>query len=160
MRCIIPGAVREKFDEVINRLGESFSLEAVLDIVRSTRNRPLHVREMRIVTGISGFAVALLDCDLIAINRQIETDRRPKVILHECSHFLLDHVTLEPYTFKQFKRAHHTLIKQRLHHEPISAYDDPIEYAAETLATMFLERVTLYEETIPPEIISMYGYKV
>lgn len=154
---IIPGAVREKFSEIMTCTKGGVTVDSVIELIKEQYKRPVHIIEARLPNGVSGYALALLDAVVIIINKKIDPDRRIGTVFHELSHFLLKHPKVESYTFKQFKKARNDITKM-LAHEPVTAYDDPIEYAAETLGMMLLEQFEVYKKTLSQDVGLMYGY--
>ena len=156
----IPEDVKSIFEWIQLCNGVIFSEEDVVAVVKTIAEkgqRKLIVEETPIQSGLSGYTFLLKDVIYVCINSNIDPVRRCGTRLHEYSHIMLNHVAPLPYTYDDFLQARYLHGKQ-LRHEPITAYDEPVEYAAETLAMLLLEVITKFNESIPTTVIDMYGY--
>jgi hypothetical protein len=146
--------VKQAYQLVTNHLGKAFSFEQLLTYIDTRRVKPrgLHVVELHLKPGVTGYALGLVDADVIGVRTYLDMRRYLPVRLHEGAHFLLKHVpkisagaedtTL--HDFMQLPDLRHALLRDRG-----NSYDQPHERAAEHLARLLLKCINRYNNATP-----------
>ncbi len=148
---------------VTQDLGDAFSLARLLWFIERMRAKLVRLEERPLPVGTPG-CFALRDTDVIFVRSQLDDARWLLVRLHECSHFLLQHVPQQSnrighYTFEEFLTTpdlEFTLLRS-LATRPTSAEDQEREDAAELLATLLAPHVHL-DHTLSQAARTSYGY--
>ena len=157
----VAGEVRRLFESLVQELGETFSRQLLRAEVMYRRVKLLKtIEDVAFPVGTTGCAVALKDVDLIFVRTGLEPLRRLFTEIHEGAHLLFGHVQSCPLTLAEFLR--YPDLQYAIYRHRAAAYDRPREKAAETLATLLVERVMEYEDqkrenSIPPHILDLYG---
>jgi len=149
---------------VIQDLGDTFSLERLLWFIRICRGKPIRVEERPLPAGTPGCCLALCDTDVVFVRANLDGTRWLLVRLHECSHFLLQHVPqtskgIGQYTFEEFLTTPDLefAMLRSLTVRPASVEDQEREDAAELLATLLAPHVHI-GHTLSHAAIATYGY--
>lgn len=155
--------VTHTFRLITKYLGDSFTLDEILQFVEQCRGKEVVLVEQAMPTGTTGFCFAFRDVDLIVIRQGLDPVRRVAASLHECSHFLLRHiprVSAGPGTPSFGEFAQSNVQQHAVCRSQETAYDAPQEQAAETLATLLMECVEQKEreqQGMPPTVQEMWG---
>ena len=153
--------VQRLFDSVVQELGETFSRELLRAEIGYRRLKPIRtIDNVAFPVGTTGCAVALKDVDLILLRAGLEPLRHLFTEFHEGAHLLFGHVPSCPLTLAEFRRCPD--LQGAIYRHRATAYDRPREKAAETMATLLVERIVEYEEqkrenSTPPHILDLYG---
>ncbi len=149
---------------VTKELGDAFSLDRLLWLIRSCRGKPIRLEERQLPVGIPGCCVALRDTDVVFVRDTLDESRWLLVRLHECSHFLLQHVPHESnkighYTFEESLTTPdlECALLRSLTARPISPEDQEREDAAELLAVLLAPHVQP-DGSLSQAAIDVYGY--
>lgn len=138
--------IQGALNEVVRLLGPTFTLEVLLARISLWReNQPLRIETDRMPIGMSGYIVALQDCDLICTRTGLDPVRRISVILHEVAHILLNHVALNidnPMVATYAEFIHHRDLTQAACRGESVHRNDTRERRTETLAAALLDIVT------------------
>jgi len=149
---------------VTQDLGETFSLDRLLWFIKHCRGKPIRVEQRPLPAGIPGCCLALRDTDVVFVRSQLDEARWLFVRLHECSHFLLQHIPkaskgVGHHTFAEFLTAPDLefALFRSLTRRHISAEDQEREDAAELLAALLLPHVHV-DQSLSQAAIDTYGY--
>jgi hypothetical protein len=134
--------VSHVFNLITSYLGESFTLSEITQFVEQCRGKEVILVEQALPVGTTGFCFAFKDVDLIVVRQGLDPVRRIAACLHECSHFLLQHiprVSAGPTTpsFEEFTQS--VPLQQVVYRSQETAYDTLQEQTAETLATLLMQ---------------------
>src|SRR6185503_8434266 len=88
--------VRERYTNIISAYGRYFPLAALITYVvyDIRQKKPLNIMYFPLSMKVQGFCIGLADCDLIGIRIGLNENQKQITILHELSHFILQHVKL------------------------------------------------------------------
>lgn len=149
---------------VTQELGDVFSLDRLLWFIAHCRGKPVRLEERPLPVGIPGCCLALHDTDVVFVRSNLDGARWLLVRLHECSHFLLQHVPqaskgVGHYTFAEFFTAPDLEFAtlRSLTTRPTSAEDQEREDAAELLAVLLGPHVHI-DESLGQAAIDTYRY--
>ncbi len=149
---------------VTQDLGDTFSLDRLLWYIRCCRGKPIRLEERGLPVGTPGCCLALRDTDVVFVRSNLDDARWLLVRLHECSHFLLQHVPqtskgIGQYTFEEFLTTPDLefALLRSLAKRPESAEDQAREDAAELLAALLLPHVQV-DPVLSHAAIATYGY--
>jgi hypothetical protein len=160
MEQSLPEDVERVFTGITHTYGVAFSFPAIITLIECQRGKPLRLEQDWMPVGMTGYCIALQDADLICTRTGMVPLLRQVAQLHEMAHLLLGHVPQLPFgsqtaTYAEFAR--HRALEGTLHHARLAAYDTPREQAAETLATLLLDGIRKYEETVPTVARLLHG---
>jgi hypothetical protein len=150
---ILPDELSESVQAALHRLfdeiGELFSMNQLIGYLVRWRDKPLRIEEDTMPPGITGYSVALRDCDLIATRRGLTKTQRQVTQFHELGHFVKGDMPLlskgqRTTTYKTFitKRDRHNIVTSR--NRFFDSYDNASEYDAECLARIFMQIINLH----------------
>lgn len=149
---------------VTQELGDAFSLARLLWFIERLRAKPVRLEERPLPVGIPGCCLALRDTDVVFVRANLDGTRWLLVRLHECSHFLLQHVPryskkIGTYTFEEFLTAPdlECALLRSLTARPMAVEDQEREDAAELLAELLAPHVHT-DESLSQAAIDVYGY--
>ncbi len=157
----IPFDVHNVLQKLTKNLGSTFTLTQLHGEVECQRNKPLLVEVNSLPISITGFVTALKDVDLIMLQPGMDHILTEIVLLHEMSHLLLRHlvpVTNKAAASNHFDDKTHAAVQSTLYRNSTNAYERPQEDAAETLATVLMERICRHKQGLPSTVINMYGF--
>ncbi len=143
---IMPDDVQAALSELVRLLGPTFTLEVLSARMSLWReNQPLRIETDHMPAGMTGYIVALHDCDLICTRSGLDPVRRLSVTLHEIAHLLLGHVALNNNnptiaTYTEFRR--HRDLTQAACRGERQQRNSVREQITENLAAVLLEIVT------------------
>ncbi|HEU4327420.1 MAG TPA: hypothetical protein VFS21_30055 [Roseiflexaceae bacterium] len=143
---------------ICQELGNAYSLDDIIGYTERWRQKLIRIENDRMPLDMTGYAVALLDCDLICKCPRLDALLERRTVLHELAHLILNHIpphpkgaeTLSYATFVQQRDRHiqaeHCLYRQRVHGviERI-----PREQDAEVLAILLNKGIRKYEAQTP-----------
>jgi hypothetical protein len=141
----VQDALRRLFDEI----GELFSMDQLIGYLVRWRGKELRIEEDIMPPGITGYSVALRDCDLIATRRGLTKTQRQVTQFHEIGHFVKGDMPLlsrgeQTTVYRKFitQRDRHAFVTSR--NRFFDSYDDHLEYDAECLARIFMQITNLH----------------
>src|SRR5881275_151777 len=95
--------VRDTFEAISAALGDEYTIDDVLLLLQKVyRKRDLLIERVPMPADQEGECRALLDTDLIRLEEDLDEAQKHMVLLHEISHFFLDHIMQAPQTLSQF----------------------------------------------------------
>lgn len=158
----LPSSIARPFLRLTLELGDTYSLSQLIGYVERWRGKPLRIEEDQMPPTMTGYSVALKDCDLIATHPRLSASQKRTTLLHEIAHFILGHIPLlsagpatlpyEAFTERR-DRFENVLSRQRI----FDSYADLVEQDAETLARLCLQAVLHYERALSALSIDIYG---
>lgn len=155
--------VQYVFSLITRFLGDEFSLNEILSFVGQCRGKRVVMQEQPLPVGSTGYCFAFQDVDLIVVRQGLEHTRYIVACLHECAHFLLNHIPKTSAgpataTFSEFVKSGE--VCQGVYRSQATAYDEQQEHDAEILATMLIACIERNEEEkqgMPPTVQEMWG---
>jgi hypothetical protein len=85
---LISPLVLLQFYKITAELGEVFSFDALCGYVERWRQKRLRIEADQMPVGMSGYSVALRDCDLICFRPGLTRTQRLATRLHEICHLI------------------------------------------------------------------------
>lgn len=158
----LPPGVTAPLQRMLAELGDDqFSIRDIIKYIERNRLKNLRIEKDDMPVRMTGYAVALSDCDLICTRHDLSTAQQLVTQLHEMSHFIRGDIPLlsigeETTTYDQFiqKRDRHLASEAR--ERFISMYHSPREHDTETMARILLQCIRKYEQNIPPVARQLY----
>jgi hypothetical protein len=155
-------SAQRSFLRAVNELGEHFAFRDLIGYVERWREKQLRIETDRMPVDMTGYAIALRDCDLICTLSGLSEIQRRTTQLHEIGHLVMGHIPYlshgpttpsYPVFVRRRDRHRHVLSRQRF----FDSYADPRERSAESFARLCLHAILIHERSVPQVIIDIYG---
>ncbi|MBM7846670.1 hypothetical protein [Herpetosiphon giganteus] len=143
--------VTHSLRRLLHELGGTFSHEHLRGYIERWRGKPLRLEEDTMPPGMTGYAIALRDCDLIATRRGLTKTQKKITQLHEMAHFINGDLPL--YSHGEATAGYRQFLRQQQRHNDVTSrqrffdtFDDMVERNAETLARILANIITAHAQ--------------
>lgn len=138
-----------------------FSFDDIIGYIERQRQKELRIEEDKMPAGMTGYAVALLDCDLICTRPGLSPTQKRAAKLHEMSHFIRGDIALfsngkKTPMYKRFiyLRDRYSIVESRQRF--FDMYTSPKEKDTEELARILLQYIIKHESLTPTIACDLY----
>lgn len=159
----LPPSGLQTFFSITQALSFSFSFDELKELTAAWRQKELRVEDDVMPAGMTGYSIALRDCDLACARWDLNPRQKRGAHLHEIGHFLQKHLpnmsdgpTTRPYNEFILRRDLTNALRRERFYDTL--YNDLREQGTELLAILCYQCIDRYENLPSRHILLYHGF--